>query len=450
VRAASTLLAAAAVTLAPGPPASAQLRIPKPPASCQEYVPPSATRPKLEETFPERTFSGYATDLVVTVTHGKGETVLPEGFRVHTGSDAAKALAFAGFAIPEPDGGVGPALETETAESSAVTRLRIPFVALPGAPGKVTMELPPVPIAVARASGELMTLCTSPHRIQVDEPVANLQNPRVAPNPEPRSQREEWLAAKQALAVALLLTLLALVVFFLVRRELRKPKAERAATPRLPWLVALEELAALRAGTLLAEGRKAELYDHASDCVRGYLGARYGVGGLETTSDEMMSLLRRVRPPVAELASIAAFLADCDMVKFARLEPTEADCRAALDRGEAIVRATTPPQHQPGAAPGAPAGSAAAPPGPTAPPAPIPGAPGSMPGTMDPYAAPPAGQPAAGAAPAAGSAAVSGSAAAVPAELGAPPGAASAPLSSHAAPVTGSTPPTEPPREGSP
>ncbi|MEJ7732431.1 MAG: hypothetical protein WKG00_24900 [Polyangiaceae bacterium] len=270
------LLCASLATIAGAAPAHAQQLIAKP-NPCQEVVPPGATRPKLEETFPERTFSGYATDLLVIITHGKGETVLPEGVHVRSGSDAAKALAFYGFAVPEPDGGIAPALETETAESSAVTRLRIPFVPLPVLAGEVNMELPPVPIAVARASGEVMTLCTSPHRIVVNEPVGNLQNPRVAPNPDPRAQREEWLAAKQALAIALLLTLLALALFFLVRRELRKPKGERTAPPRLPWVVALEELAALRDGPLLAEGKKAELYDRASDCVRGYLGGRYGV-----------------------------------------------------------------------------------------------------------------------------------------------------------------------------
>lgn len=377
------------------------------PAACQELIPPSATRPELSESFPARTFAGYATDLVVTITHGKGETVLPEGFHVRSGSDAAKALAFYGFSVPEPDGGVGTQLETETSGGTATTRLRIPFVPLPGLPGEATMELPAVPITVARASGEIMTLCTSPHRIQVDEPVVNLQNPRPAPNPDPRAQREEWLAAKQALALALLLTVLAVVLYFLVRREMRKPKSERSAPARLPWLVALDELAALRAGSLLAEGRKAELYDRASDCVRGYLGARYGVVGLEATSDELTSLLRRVRPAVPELSTIATFLADCDMVKFARLEPSEAECRAALDRSEAIVRATIPPQHQPAGAPAAPG-------------APPPGAAPSGPVSMPPSAVPdPFAAPVAPAAPATPPPALGG---AVPVELGAPTG----------------------------
>ena len=39
-----------------------------------------------------------------------------------------------------------------------------------------------------------------------------------------------------------------------------------------------------------------------SDAVRKYLGGRYGFDGLETTTGEMTSILKRVEPPVVELA----------------------------------------------------------------------------------------------------------------------------------------------------
>jgi hypothetical protein len=82
--------------------------------------------------------------------------------------------------------------------------------------------------------------------------------------------------------------------------------------------------------------------------IRRYLGARYGfdafggVNGLETTTGEMLALLKRVRPPIVELPRIKAFLDDCDLVKFARFEPTEQHCLESLERGELIVRKTIP------------------------------------------------------------------------------------------------------------
>jgi hypothetical protein len=94
---------------------------------------------------------------------------------------------------------------------------------------------------------------------------------------------------------------------------------------------------------LLAEGRTDEYFDRVSDCIRRYLGARYGFDGLETTTDEMRALLRRVRPPVPGLSEIGEFLSECDLVKFARVQPGEGDCIEALQHGERIVERTTPP-----------------------------------------------------------------------------------------------------------
>jgi hypothetical protein len=311
-------------------------------ASCVEHVPSGASRPKLVEAFPSRGVSGWATTLEITVEHGKGESVLPEGFKTRAGGDAAKALAAAGFVLPDADGGAGPTIETKAGASSATTTLRVPFVPLPKEPGRNAMVLPPVPVAIARASGELVTLCTQPHGIVVEDPIANDPDPKVRPNPDPRRQREEWVLAKQLAAGALVGVVLATIAAWLLRRWAKRPRPVPVVPPKLPWIAALEELDEIRRSGLLPAGRFGEHFDRVSDCVRRYLGARYGFDGLETTTDEMRQLLRRVRPPVPELATIGAFLADCDLVKFARVEPAEQDCLDALARGETIVRRTIP------------------------------------------------------------------------------------------------------------
>jgi hypothetical protein len=328
------LLATNAIAAPPADPA------PRTWASCVEHVPSGTSRPELVESFPARGTSGYASTLEVTVKHGRGETVLPEGFKVQGGSDAARALASAGFVIPDPNGGVGPKL-TVAADGSSTT-IAIPFLALPKEPGRHAMMLPPVPIAIGRASGELVTLCTKPHALLVEDPIANEATPTVRTNPLPRAQREEWVVAEQVLVGVIAGVALALLVAYLLKRRKRQPKLEPVIPPKLPWIAALEELEELRRSTLLEERRTDAYFDRVSDCVRRYLGARYGFDGLETTTDEMRGLLKRVRPPVPELATIAAFLEDCDLVKFARLVPTDRDCVEALERGERIVRNTTP------------------------------------------------------------------------------------------------------------
>jgi hypothetical protein len=58
-----------------------------------------------------------------------------------------------------------------------------------------------------------------------------------------------------------------------------------------------------------------------------------------------------VQPPIVVLDEIEAFLRQADLVKFARLTPTEAECEIALERGERIVHQTIPYEPRSGAAP---------------------------------------------------------------------------------------------------
>jgi hypothetical protein len=100
----------------------------------------------------------------------------------------------------------------------------------------------------------------------------------------------------------------------------------------------------VRYAGLAKEERFAEHYDRVSDAVRKYLGGRYGFDGLETTTREMTSILKRVQPAVYELPVILGFLDECDLVKFARFTPSDEDCTRVLDQAEHIVRITVPPQ----------------------------------------------------------------------------------------------------------
>jgi hypothetical protein len=318
--------------------------------TCTEHVPEGVARPRLDEIFPPRGLSGYATELKIRITHGRGERVLPEGFRPAQGGEALKALTAAHFVIPEADGGAAPRIEVTPGEAGrAVTTISIPFVPLPPEGGRSTLTLPPLPIAVARANNEYVTVCTQPHVIVIDDPIANELDPKVKPNPPPRPQREEWPLLRQ-LAIGLPIGLLIAVIAVLLSNWWRaRPKAEPPKPKPIPWLVALRELEELRRSTLLEEGRAGEYYDRVSDCIRRYLGARYGLeeldqaySGLETTTSEMLDLLRRVRPPVGELGRIRQFLEDCDLVKFARVVPSPDECLEALRHGEAIVRNTIP------------------------------------------------------------------------------------------------------------
>jgi hypothetical protein len=337
--------------------------------TCVEHVPTGTSRPHVKEAFPARGISGYASELRLVINHGKGETVLPEGFKLQGSSDAARALEQAGFVIPDPEGGARATLKVEPGETGkSITTLTIPIVPLPPKPGRNAMLLPPLPIAVARANNEYLTLCTAPHPMVVEDPIANELNPKVKTNPPPRPQRVDWPLARNlaiGVPIGVVLTLLGVLLY---RWWAKRPRVEPEAPKVPPWITALAELEEIRRSDMLARGRMGEYFDRVSDCLRSYLGFRYGFetieagyNGLETTTGEMIALLKRVRPPVLELPRIKEFLDECDLVKFARVEPDETGCLEALRRVELIVRMTIPVMTPAARADGRPAAEEAAP-----------------------------------------------------------------------------------------
>jgi hypothetical protein len=337
--------APAAPSAAPSVVSSAAATAPDGPASngenCVERIPAGKERPKFSEKIASRAVSGHALTLEVTVEHGKGETVLPTGFRLLSDSAEAKALEREGFALPDAEGAAGPKLTRTEQGERATTTVQISVVPLPPKPGRHELILPPLPIAVSRASGELVTVCTAPHPVSVEDPIANTPNPSPKGNPAARRQTEVWTAAKHAAAVALIALLVGAIAALAISRWLRRPKKlPPPPPPRPPWDVALEALHDIRHAGLTREGRFAEVFDRVSDVLRRYLGDRYGYDGLESTTREALGSLRQVSPGIEDLPGIETFMRDADLVKFARLTPSEGECMDLLARAEGIVTRT--------------------------------------------------------------------------------------------------------------
>jgi hypothetical protein len=330
---------------------------------CVEKLPGGKARPSFTEKFPSKGLSGHALPLVVSLGHGAAETVLPTGFRFQAETAQAKALKQAGFVLPDPSGDAGPKVERKQEGGSTLSLVTISFVALPKEPGRHRLTLPPLPITVARASGELMTLCTQPHSITIEDPTSSTPNAKPKDNPPPRRQREEWTFLKQAVGVGAIALVVGALLAWLIGRWLKRPKPlPPPPPPRPPWEVALESLHDLRHAGLTREGRYAEHFDRVSDVVRRYLGDRYGFDGLESTTREMLGELRSATPRIPVLSEIERFLRQADLVKFARLTPSEPECSNALSEAEQIIERTMPPPIPAGApAPAVPAAAGATP-----------------------------------------------------------------------------------------
>jgi hypothetical protein len=315
--------------------------------TCTESIPDGATRPVLVDAFPATGTSGYAATLRVDVEHGPGEAVLPQGLALAPAAGSWAEIRAAGFALPDQDAGapavLGPSVIDKARPERAHTVLELPLVLLPSKPGRSTLELPPLPIAVSRASGEVMTVCTTKHVITVEDPIANVAEAVPQPNPSPLPQREDWQALRVAAIALAVAAVLAIVVAILAARWARRPKrVAPAPPPKPPWEIALARLDDLRRSGALERGELREYVDTVSDVLRQFLGASYGFDGIESTTDEIRHTLGRVALRGTSLPVVLELLEASDLVKFAGVVPPPSECLRMMSAVEAIVRSGIP------------------------------------------------------------------------------------------------------------
>lgn len=118
--------------------------------------------------------------------------------------------------------------------------------------------------------------------------------------------------------------------------------------PRPAYDVAIEKLLAIKAADLPAAGLFEEFYVRVSEAVREYLGRRYNLSltdkaGLELTTWELLALLHNIHwPRGLSRPEVEDLLVACDMVKFARYSPDNAEAEDLLTRAFRIVELTRP------------------------------------------------------------------------------------------------------------
>ncbi len=151
-----------------------------------------------------------------------------------------------------------------------------------------------------------------------------------------------WVRSYRLLAIlagALILAILA----WLVWRSLTRRERPVAAVPAEPAYVrALRELAAIRAEDLPGKGRKKEMYFRMSEIARRYLGERFDFNAVDLTTVELLARLRKVDAKGLDYGAFQRFCDEADLVKFAKLDPSDADCVQALNAAVSFVESTTP------------------------------------------------------------------------------------------------------------
>jgi hypothetical protein len=203
-------------------------------------------------------------------------------------------------------------------------------------------EVPAIEVTYLGPRGDVRTARTSPVAIKIGSLIANEPEPALKDAAPPVSVIEENLWPAYVAGGLIAAGLGALLTIAIVRR-LRARRGERPGPPPRPaHEVALERLDRLGAYGFLENADNRPFYFAVSEVIREYLGARFGFDSLELTTDELVAQLRRSSGREIVVGEIQGWLSACDLVKFAKISPSAAEARGALESAIRIVTATRP------------------------------------------------------------------------------------------------------------
>lgn len=202
------------------------------------------------------------------------------------------------------------------------------------------LEIPPIEIAVAGPDGAVQVLSTDPFRIGVVS-VGLDESGEIRDIRGPLGIARNWWALVPWLLLA---AAAGAGAVYMYRRRRARPVAE-VVKPKVPprpfHLVALEALDELERSSLLERGQVKRWHVRVSEIIRTYVEGQLEVPALEMTTGEVVAGLRGAALGGRVTGAFHAFLARCDLVKFAKLRPGTDESRELLGAARTLVRMTS-------------------------------------------------------------------------------------------------------------
>jgi hypothetical protein len=178
---------------------------------------------------------------------------------------------------------------------------------------------------MATNSGILIPPPASAHTVATTNDIRPIKAPVAVPDP--------WTWVFWIAGVLLALGVLVAILLLLLKRQQR-----RALVPPLPPHARARMK--LEAALLLINDPRAFAIA-VSDAVRVYLEERFQLRAPERTTEEFLRDLQKTSALTApQKESLSAFLDQCDLMKFARFEPTEATLRELHESALRLVHET--------------------------------------------------------------------------------------------------------------
>lgn len=134
-----------------------------------------------------------------------------------------------------------------------------------------------------------------------------------------------------------------LLIYHRKRRSkaLEKVAVAEEGLPKPPHAIALEELDKIDRLHLLRNGCIEEFYILISETIRRYIESRYNIYTIQKDTEEIIEEIKSIPLGNNIPETIEDFLKECDLVKFARLQPMRNESEEALEKARKIVRLTS-------------------------------------------------------------------------------------------------------------
>jgi hypothetical protein len=131
---------------------------------------------------------------------------------------------------------------------------------------------------------------------------------------------------------------------WLLRRRKQAQQVVRIFKPAHE--VAYDRLRALVQAKLVEAGRIKEFYQAISDILRHYIEDRFKLHAPEQTTEEFLYTLAQTDDlPESDKVRLGEFLQHCDLVKFARHEPTPDQIQQTFDLVKVFIEKTRSEEH---------------------------------------------------------------------------------------------------------
>lgn len=194
-------------------------------------------------------------------------------------------------------------------------------------------------LAIARSDGTMVPLDGDTPTLIVESVLAGPQAERQDIKGLASWPRDGRLMRALLAIVALLLVLLAAGWFWWTRQ--RRPTSPAAPPPALPHEIALRALRELQARGWMDGEHVVPFYVELSGIVRRYIEDRFGLRAPEQTTEEFIRAASTSRLLSLDHQQLVEdFLAQCDLVKFARHRPEQRDMETALAAARRLVEET--------------------------------------------------------------------------------------------------------------